>query len=484
MNAWISSSLVTDTRIPDRARDRLSISVTDLEEIQTPIEDDQGVVVDVVVHAKPRTRSIECECRLRGGLWLYPRATFTPAELRELGYTVTVDRPTFPPMLDLRACGDRIEPRDAVQESALNALDESDGGFLVLIPGKGKTVLSLKQASKWGAPTLVFLHNGMLYKQWQERVEEHLGVSPGLCRGPFRTWKWRKNSVVLVMLKSFYEQVEKGKVPAAFFDRFGTIIFDEAHHTTARTYQTALALFRGRRLALTATPERKGYEQMLYLHLGGVAYEHLTPDLVPKCYFIGVELEKEANMNERDSRTYARMMSHCLGGPRRRPDAEYLVRASNLLDRLRKEGRVVLMIADRKRFGESLKEFHPEMAHITQKVKIQRRMRVLKSADLIVVTREIGEEGLDRADIDAMVMAFPVGKQARSRAQQGAGRALRQADDKPVPEVYLLYPANRYGYNLARANAKHFEELGYEIVKAPRRPRRNRSTKKKKRRRR
>ncbi len=145
------------------------------------------------------------------------------------------------------------------------------------------TVCALELASRLGVPTLIVVDTTELIGQWTEEIELHLRLKEpmGLIKGQVNDWQ---KPVVLTTYQTLSKRAETLSEDIRRW--FGLVIFDEGHHLSAEMFSKCANLFYGRRIGLTATPERADGTQVVYhSHLGEVLYKNLTQELKPDIYF-------------------------------------------------------------------------------------------------------------------------------------------------------------------------------------------------------
>lgn len=468
---------------PARFVERTHMSCTERVE-ELAYGDSGDALYDVdgqrVTYSREEQQSFHLMFR-EGSEWLLPRAVLTEKEVSAAGFKILPPEPRQVEKLPrhLRSAAEHIQMRDDIQQEAFDKLIEANGGFVVLSPGKGKTVLAIKALSHWGEHTLLLFENGGIMEQWREELKQWLEprtTEIGLVQGPYETWTWDR-PIVLGMLRSLVNALPN--VPEEFFQAFGTVIWDEAHHLAARTYMWTVDKFWGRRVALTATPERGGWENYLYAHIGQEVHRDLSQDIVPRAYFWPVDDENIPDFTSSNMKSYTKLVSVCLGtaGDSRRalpPNERYLDQIVRLLVDASRRGRKALMVSQRKDLPYLLNDqLSNPMNIIDGSVRFSARREMLTSHDLVSVTPQVGSEGLNRVDLDFVLIAFPLGQKASGALRQTVGRVLRvdASGEKPVPEAHFVYPQTSYGKKLADANQKMCEDLGYEIVQPARRRR-------------
>lgn len=162
-------------------------------------------------------------------------------------------------------------------------------GVVVHNCGKGKTVIALELAVREHVPTLIIVDNSQLMEQWTEAIGLFLEVPGGVGLIQADVFDWKKQ-VVLATYTTLANHAET--LPEEIRRWFGLIIWDEGHHMAAVTWARSADLFYGKRIALTATPERSdGYNVIYDFHVGKVVYKDLTQDLKPDFYFLWTGLK-------------------------------------------------------------------------------------------------------------------------------------------------------------------------------------------------
>lgn len=172
---------------------------------------------------------------------------------------------------------------DDVQKHSLDALLKSTGGILQLACGRGKTCVALELAAQSKVPTLIVLPDTQLLEQWTNEIAALLDVpgGVGLIQGAKNDWK---KSVVL----STYHTLgaRSPTLPNEVLRWFGLIIWDEGHHVPAPTFAASAEAFYGKRVSLTATPDRDdGLHVISRYHIGPVVYKNLMPVQKPRIFF-------------------------------------------------------------------------------------------------------------------------------------------------------------------------------------------------------
>lgn len=156
-------------------------------------------------------------------------------------------------------------------------------GIVVHNCGKGKTCVALELAAQMKVPTLIVLPDTQLLEQWTQEIANLLNVPDGvgLIQGAKNDWR---KPVVLTTYHTLGARA--ANLPEEVLRWFGLIIWDEGHHVPAPTFSASAEAFYGKRVSLTATPERDdGLHIISMYHIGPVVYKDLTPVQKPRIFF-------------------------------------------------------------------------------------------------------------------------------------------------------------------------------------------------------
>ncbi|HET6572753.1 MAG TPA: DEAD/DEAH box helicase family protein [Fimbriiglobus sp.] len=176
-------------------------------------------------------------------------------ENKDAGWKLTTDR----------------TPHPHQAEAVATWLKSGRRGVVVLPTGTGKTFVALLCIEKVSRPALIVTPTIDLMNQWYAELKDLFGMEVGLLGGGYYDFK----PVTVTTYDSAYIHLER------WGNKFGLIVFDEAHHLPGATYQEAavgsLAPFR---LGLTATPERAdGGDAVLPELVGPIVYRKEITEL-------------------------------------------------------------------------------------------------------------------------------------------------------------------------------------------------------------
>lgn len=373
-----------------------------------------------------------------------------PEDCERLDYSALFDRYDFHSSITLR--GNQL--------SAWDALCCAGNGVLVLSCGKGKTELGLLKAADRGYATLVLVTNGALAVQWKNRAMQRLGLREdeiGIIEGGLHLRPTKKRPVspwylpfVIVVIHNIVQHPEK--IPHDIRVRFGTVLFDEAHHLPAKVFSTAGNMFYGARFALTASPRRDdGMEKILYAACGGIIYQDLEsqwPAAVHRHQTVltvntADRATRKAVMNIRGkwhlSKSYGYLARH----------AQRNEEIAKLVAQLYRSKRRIIIFSHSQEhpaiLQAALKLYGVrDVGTITGATPSDDRLAVLDSHMVVVATVGVGAEGLDCPLVDTIVMATPFFSQRLF--DQCKGRCERLIDGerkgKQPPMLWLIEDPN------------------------------------------
>jgi len=343
------------------------------------------------------------------------------------------------------------------QREALDAWLEERRGVVELPTGSGKTVVALAAIERVGAPALVVVPTVDLLAQWREELTREFGADVGQLGGGTQ----RLADLTVATYDSAYLRAEE------LGDRFGLVVFDEAHHLGGEGYrESARLLAAPARLGLTATFERPdGAHEAVADLLGPVVYrrdpddlagDHLAPYDVKR---VEVELTpEERERYERAQGTFTDYLGRSDIRLRSGSDYQELVKRSGTDPEAREallakqRAREVVMTAERKadRLADILDRHRGDrvlvftastdlvydlserflMPAITHETGSEERREILgrfrEGTYSRVVTANVLDEGVDVPDANVGVLL--AGSGSEREFTQRLGRLLRPGE--------------------------------------------------------
>jgi superfamily II DNA or RNA helicase len=341
--------------------------------------------------------------------------------------------------IDQRSMGDLVDlhfdgSMTQIQEKSITSImsrcyqEKRCNGCISVLPcGFGKTVKALKLITILKRKTIVFVHKSILADQWVERARTFIpNARIGRIQG--NVFNIDADIVIAMVLT-----VAKKGFKKEDFDSFGFAIFDECHHMAARVMNTATLLLNAKYiLGLTATKERAdGLTPLLHWCLGpeGFRHECRSQDTMVTCMLYEGGNKKEVCY--RDGQPAMSLMINNLASDEKR--TTYIaIRMKKYWENNRK----IIVLSDRiaqlKSLCKILLELGiPELAmgFLIGSTPAIDRPKVLERK-IIMCTYSMANEGLDRKELDCLIMATPKGN-----CIQAIGRIQRPCEYKNIPLV-------------------------------------------------
>lgn len=356
--------------------------------------------------------------------------------------------------IDLRPIPKTINPRGRIkldwkggykQSKSVEAWMESDGGVLNLSCGSGKTVIGLEVVARKKVPTLIVVHTKVLFDQWLERINEFLeGLSVGKIQGSPRRWTWNKD-IVVSMLPSLYLHLQSLTPEIRIHP--GMVIFDEVHRLPSEEYGTLADIFPGERYGLTATTRRADNRQSVTAaHLGPVFFSDLLQEISPTIYFqlvnFFINFRDPAVQNQiRDVRGQINVgkLRTFIGAHQERN--EWIARYILWMKKLGRRPIVLTHSADQVYLLRDLliEKGFEDFGVCTGREGTAGRTDIIDRYDLIIGTAQIAGEGLDKQELDTLLLLSPFGQEiaGENALQQSMGRILRSVKGKEPVVIFL-----------------------------------------------
>ena len=354
--------------------------------------------------------------------------------------------------------GDSFQCR-AYQQEAVDQLKKHHSGIVVAPCGSGKTCIGILAIAAIPTKTLVLVHTLDLAKQWIDRCESMLGITPTLVGGG------KFNSDGRVVVATFQtlsrcrwdERYEWAK-------QFGMVVADEVHHVPSRTFRDVMMTMPAKyRLGLTATPDRPdGLTELMWWHFGVKLLELKQSDMVDAGLVLSPSIE---------------WLNTGWTGTDRQLDWPKFIskltednnRNNLIISRVRSavsEGRQVLVLSDRvahcEMIADQMNAFGIPAAALVGRLSKKKRAELLQDADdrklLVITATTIADEGLDLPKLDTVVLTTPT--KAMGRVQQRIGRVMRRSPGKRQPLVIDCIDDVGALRGLARKRFKLYNAMG------------------------
>lgn len=389
-----------------------------------------------------------------------PREYLSYENYRSLPFTIEDTTPKNFPAIDVSTTFDL---RDSIQHLSKTGMINKGSGVLSLSCGKGKTVISLHAWAAMGTPALVVVPTKDLAYQWKLRIIQHTDVSEeeiGWVQGPVDTWVWEGKPIAIAIIHSLSNSADS--IPEEMRRHFGVVIYDEVHRLGAPYFNRSAAFGYGVRWGLSATPFRKdGLDALYRYHTGDVLYQNLEQENIPEVFFyqtgVAPTSAEMSTLLDRYGDLSLPKLYTWLGENKARNSL-----IKRVVGEANKDGRVSLVLSERVEHLKGLHEAFPESSGIIYgAVKGEDRPGILADNPIVFAITQLARDGLDRSDLDTVVITMPFTD--RGRFEQIIGRGQRT--EKPVVIVFedeLIGPCKSMCSKLKR----HLTKLKYPFYTA------------------
>jgi superfamily II DNA or RNA helicase len=387
-----------------------------------------------------------------------PREFIPPEKWDDLSFEM-VDRVSWDfPKTEFYATSTLREP---IQTLAFAAMMESGSGIVSLACGLGKTVLALHASAATGMQTMIVVNTEDLAHQWKTRILEHTDIDEediGWIQGS--KWDWDGKPICIAMIQTLASKASD--FPTEITEQYGVVIYDEVHILGAPFFNQTADMFAGLRWGLSATWERSdGMEKLYQYHMGEILYEHLEHDIIPTIFFMktGVTFpQKVHEMRQFRDRTGELSIPKIHTWLAKHEGRNRFLMEQ--IDAAMQEDRKILVLGERVNQLELFHAHYEGSGLIHSGVKGKDRESQLQDHDLVFAIAQLAKQGLDRKDLDTMIITLPFSDGGRFR--QIMGRIQRRFDGKNPPFVIILEDENIPTHkNMCRKLRSHLNALGY-----------------------
>jgi superfamily II DNA or RNA helicase len=368
---------------------------------------------------------------------IVPRNYKSIDELKEFAFETVIEPEKTFPKIEFNS---KIKWRSTKQEEAHKYLSAAHSGIFNLNPGRGKTVHALKRIEELSHPALIVVTNSYLAKQWINRIEDpNIALTfdgeIGQIGGGEFNWQ---QPICIAMIQTLANRIRDGKLPPEFSDWFGSAYYDEGHHIGAKVFSTTADVCHGRRVCLTATPNRAdGLDCVLKYHMGDIIYSDLTWELSPEIIFKNVSTKLKLNKKVPMPVQINKLTE----------DLESNIQKLEMIKKDIELDRKIICMSER---IEQLEWFHkhlPGSVLVIGETDPEKRESLIREAKVSLVIMKLGLEGLDVDTLDCLHLLSPIGADKTikdnkttyigNRILQLMGRVMRVVPGKPNPRVVL-----------------------------------------------
>lgn len=316
------------------------------------------------------------------------------------------------------------------QIQAVDDLCRHEFGVLEAGTGSGKTVIALAVIARRRQPTIIFVHTKELLYQWQQRIEQFLGVEAGLIGdGSFVV-----KPISIAIVNSARRKLE------ALAPLFGHLVVDECHRVPASLFTEVVTSFASRfSLGLSATAYRSdGLTDLIHYYLG--VHRHQVES--SKLYRSGAILQPRFIQRQTSFRygyrgNYQRLIK-ALSSDK---DRNSLI-VEDIEDELGADSGTILVVSDRIAHCQQLYDLltakNIAAVLLTGRLPQEERNRLVATirqgkVKIVISTLQLIGEGFDCPSLATLFLTTPI--KFSGRVLQVVGRILRPAAGK-IPKVF------------------------------------------------
>lgn len=363
-------------------------------------------------------------------------------------------------LIDKRAYEDAFIPKPTftLMEDQQRAYDWCDGsGILVCQPGWGKSICALAIAHKFQYKTLIITTTTTIRQMWVDEIKKWFGFAPGEIKGgTFNI----DSPIVVGNIQSVRNKT------AELANVFGTVILDEMHHVSAKTFTDTLNSMRAPvKLGLSGTVIRKDG-----LHV--VFNDYFTHSrfkgergniMIPEIHLYDVESELPAN----PMIPWADKITALYKEP------TYKKTVAAMAKLYAKQGHKVLVLSDRTEMLDYIEETCDNVAKITGKIvdKPEKGITDRKDqidriysgeADILAGIQSIFSEGVSVPPLSCIILAVPTNNEPL--LDQLIGRIQRIMEGKNSCVVVDIRLKGNTGFRHRNTRKGLYVKHGYPMV--------------------
>ncbi len=317
------------------------------------------------------------------------------------------------------------------QKAAVNDVLKHHFGVLVAGTGSGKTIMALYIIAVRKQPVLILLHNKELMYQWRDRVEEFLGIEPGLIGdGQFNI-----QPVSIAIVNTARKRLKE------LACCFGHLIVDECHRVPASLFTNVVTAFDCQyTLGLSATAYRRedGLTKLIYYFMGDRTHEIDQRMLTASGAVLEPEfIQQKTNFEYRFRGDYQALMTALTSN-----DARNQQIATDIAAEAKSGIGSILVVSDRINHCETisnlLSSMKIESKILTGKVSADQRAEIVNGVrhgevKILISTLQLVGEGFDAQDLTTLFLTTPI--KFSGRLRQIIGRILRPSKGKKAKVI-------------------------------------------------
>jgi superfamily II DNA or RNA helicase len=313
------------------------------------------------------------------------------------------------------------------QQEAVDRAEHKSFGVIEAGTGSGKTVMALALMAKRRQPTMVIVHTKELLYQWQDRVQQFLGIEAGLVGdGHFEI-----APVTIAIVNTAKKRV------AELFPHFGQLIVDECHRVPASLFTDVVSAFDCHYLlGLSATAFRSDNEmtKLIYFFMGDRIHKVDRDELMATGAILAPEVIRTSTSFDYGYRGDYQALIKALVTH----EGRNLQIINDIIAVAKKpDCGTILVVSDRvnhcRLFVEKLQNTGLQVELLSGQLAPEVRSEVVEgvlngSVNVLVATLQLISEGFDCPGLSTLFLTTPISFEGR--LLQVIGRVMRPAENK------------------------------------------------------
>lgn len=347
------------------------------------------------------------------------------------------------------------EFQGTLRESQQNIYDlVEDSCRINATPSWGKTFTALSIAGKLGQKTLVVTHTVPLRNQWEREIKKVFKFQPGIIGSGRLEFD---GPIVVGNVQTLTKNIPLIK------KEFGTVILDEFHHVSARTFARVIDTNYARfKVGLSATMERKDGKHVVFQdYFGPTIYRPPKEN----CMHPSVDIIKTNIRFPDGAKTpWANRVSMLV------QNEEYQHLVAMLAAAYAAKGYKVLVVASRVQFLKKVAELigTEEAIAITGEITDhdEREELITKVANglykILCGTQSIFAEGISVNILSCLILGTPLNNDPL--LEQLIGRIIRIHPGKLQPKIVDIHLLGNTARRQQSARVGHYMRQGYRMT--------------------
>ena len=356
-----------------------------------------------------------------------------------------------------------ITPRSETQKLAISYMMNNNSAILQLLPGVGKTVISIYMIAERKKKSLILVHRDSLGDQWRDRFLQFTNLNKDdIARISSATFKGDlQKPIIISTVQTFISLLKRNRKNFLYTlndANIGIFIADEVHTSVgAPTFsECSIHIPSKYTYGLSATPYRyDGNGDIIEYHLGKIFSDDDTKGTMPaKVTVLLVDYQID---------TPARWKYIHWGGKFQRSrylnlikkSKPFLLAIKGLLKRLKKD-RNIIVILERIKLIEELYNWleHKSKSKFCGSAKLD-----TLNSQITFTTPGKCRDGIDAPQKDCLIMSSPI-----SNIEQLTGRVIRTKDNKKTPVIIDMVDYScTYISNTFRNRNEYYKKKKWEI---------------------